>query len=200
LDYLILTHGDADHMGESENIVKHFKVNRVLINSGSLVDLEEKLIKILEDFNIKYDYLKQGDVIRIKDYSFYALNSGSHLTENDCSIVLYTKINNYRLLLTGDISTKVEKELTDAYPGLEVDILKLGHHGSITSTSELFLETIKPKYGIISVGLKNNFNHPSPIVTDRLNRLEIKTLQTSLNGSIKMIFGLNDVTIWRMLT
>lgn len=200
LDYLILTHGDEDHMGESNDIVTQYKVDNVLLNDGSLVELEASLIRTLDKLHIPYNFGKEGDIIECGEYSFNILNPSTDINENDNSLVLYTKISSYNILLTGDISSKTEKKITSAYPNLKVDILKLGHHGSITSTSELFLDTIKPKYGIVEVGLNNRFNHPSKVIIERLRKRNIKILQTSVIGSIKINIRANDVTIMPALT
>ena len=195
LDYLILTHGDADHMGEALNIVKNYNVEQVVFNSGSLVKLEKELIVELDKLNINYDFLKRGDVISIGEVEMHCLNPSRDINENDNSIVLYLKIFKHTILLTGDISSNIEEDIILAYPKLKVDILKVGHHGSKTSTSEKFINTIKPKYAIIPVGRNNRFNHPSEIVINRLRSNDVKILQTSTNGSIKIIIGLNEVTI-----
>lgn len=200
LDYLILSHGDADHMGESIDIVKQFKVNKVVMNDGVVVQLESQLIKVLNELNIPYVFGKQGDNIIINNYSFDILNPKIYLNENDNSIVLHTIINNQGLLLAGDISSKTEKRLIKEYPHLKVDILKLGHHGSITSTSEELLDVYKPVYGIIQVGINNRFGHPSDIVLQRLRERNIKTFRTSLNGSIKVIIRANDVVFIPAMT
>jgi len=195
LDYLILTHGDNDHMGESLDIVKQFKVQKILLNGGSLVALEKSLIKELKNLGISYSFGKEGDQIKINNYSFDIINPSSDTNENDNSLVLYLKLLNTKVLLTGDISTKIEEKLINEYSNLKVDILKLGHHGSITSTSEYFLDFLKPEYAIIQVGLKNKFNHPSDIVMKRLSKRSIKTFQTSIKGSIKIIIRANAITV-----
>jgi competence protein ComEC len=200
LDYLMLSHGDDDHMGESINIVNHFKVKTVILNSGSLVTLEESLIRSMKKLNITYNFAKEGDILKIGDYTFNFLNPYIDTNENDNSLVVYTNLSGQRFLFVGDISTKIERRLTGVYSHLKVDILKVGHHGSITSTSEAFLDAIEPKYGVISVGLHNRFNHPSHIVVERLKSRHIKVLQTSINGSIKFIIRANDVTLISALT
>lgn len=194
LDYLILTHGDEDHMGESLDIVNNFKVKQVILNDGALVKLEEALIEQLNKLNIKYYFGKRGDVLLIDKYPFYILNPKVDLNENDNSIVLYTVLNGHKLLLAGDISSKVERDLIKEYSNLKVDILKLGHHGSITSTCEEFLDFLKPKYGIIQVGLNNRFNHPNEAVINRLIDKKVNLYQTSIDGSIKVILRANEVT------
>ncbi|MDD3048977.1 MAG: DNA internalization-related competence protein ComEC/Rec2 [Bacilli bacterium] len=195
LDYLILTHGDADHMGESINIINSIKVNKVFINEGSINDLERLLIKNLKIKKINYDYLKVGDIININNYKFYVLNPVNNLDENSNSVVLYSNINNHKILLTGDIPVKTEEEIIKKYNIKNIEILKIGHHGSITSTSEKLLDKIKPKYGFISVGLNNKFGHPSDIIIKRLKTRNIQTYLTSINGSIKITLLKTKTTI-----
>lgn len=149
---------------------------------------------------ISTSFWKKGDVIKIDTYTFNILSPQIDVNENDNSLVIYTNINNEKFLFTGDISSKIEKRIISEYPNLKVDILKVGHHGSITSTSEELLDRIKPTYGIIEVGLNNHFNHPSEVVLDRLKKRAITTLQTSIMGSIKMIIDVNNVTIISALT
>lgn len=188
LDYLVLTHGDADHMGESINIVDNFKVNKVILNSGQLVSLEKTLIRDLDDKKIKYKKGKEGDILKLGEEKIYVLNPNSNtdISENDNSIVLYTIINKHKVLLMGDAPIKVEERLIYTYNLNGVDILKLGHHGSITSTSEDFLDAVKPKYGIIQVGINNIFGHPSKVIIQRLAERKIKAYLTSKKGTIKM--------------
>ena len=181
--------------GWSFKYCKNYNVEQVVFNSGSLVKLEKELIVELDKLNINYDFLKRGDVISIGEVEMHCLNPSRDINENDNSIVLYLKIFKHTILLTGDISSNIEEDIILAYPKLKVDILKVGHHGSKTSTSEKFINTIKPKYAIIPVGRNNRFNHPSEIVINRLRSNDVKILQTSTNGSIKIIIGLNEVTI-----
>lgn len=195
LDYLILSHGDADHMGESLNIVKNFKVKSVIMNNGGIVELEKSLIYQLNIKNIPYSFYKQGDVLNVDKYSFKFLNPHIDTNENDNSLVIYTNLNNNKMMFMGDASTKIEQQLVSVYSNLKVDILKVGHHGSITSTSEAFLDALEPKYAVISVGLHNRFNHPSKTVLKRLEQRNVKILKTSTNGSIKMILRANGVTL-----
>jgi competence protein ComEC len=195
LDYLMLTHGDEDHMGESLNIINNFRVNNVILNNGSLVELEETLINNLKKLHINYFFGKDKGAININNYKFYILNPSTDINENANSLVIYTKINNTRLLFMGDANVSIEERMINEYKNLKADILKVGHHGSKTSTSEYLLKKVKPKYGIIQVGLNNRFNHPSPSVVNRLEKYKVKIYQTSINGSIKFIIRSNDVSI-----
>jgi competence protein ComEC len=195
LDYLILTHGDEDHMGEALNIVNNFKVNNVILNSGSLVTLEKKLINNFKKLHINYFYGKDKDIININDYKFYILSPKIDINENKNSLVIYTKINSTRFLFMGDADISTEERIINEYKNLKTDILKVGHHGSKTSTSECLLKTTKPRYAVIQVGLNNRFNHPSASVIERLKEYKVKIYQTSINGSVKFIIRSNDVSI-----
>jgi competence protein ComEC len=195
LDYLILTHGDEDHMGEALNIVNNFKIDNVILNSGSLAELENALIRNLKKLHIPYFFGKDKEIININSYKFYILNPSADIDENDNSLVIYTNLNNKGLLFMGDAPIPIENRITNEYKHLKTDILKVGHHGSKTSTSEYFLKAIEPKYSVIQVGLNNRYNHPNPEVINRLKKYNSEIYQTSINGSIKFIIGANDVSI-----
>jgi len=101
---------------------------------------------------------------------------------NETSIVLKLSFGNFKTLLTGDLPSKFENQLDLT----SVEVLKVAHHGSQTSTSQTFLEKLKPRLAIISVG-KNNFGQPSPEILERLNNLKIRTLRTDQNGEIEIV-------------
>jgi competence protein ComEC len=187
LDYLIITHGDNDHIGEAINIIDGILVKEVIMNSGDTVLKEKELINYLDKLKMRYSFKKEGDIIEIDNYKFYVLNPYKYTNENDSSIVLYTKIFNTKLSFMADAGIEVEKYLMNKY-NLDIDILKVGHHGSNTSSYPEFIKSISLKYAIIEVGLNNKFNHPSNSVLETLNENNIKIYQTSINGSIRMIF------------
>lgn len=180
LECLIITHGDMDHIGGSEAIMNNFNVNNLFLN-GNLNELEKKLII----YNPKY--LKDNDVLKINNYIFYILNPSYDTNENDSSIILYFTINNINILLMGDASGIIEEKIIQKY-NLDIDILKIGHHGSKTSTSINFIKKTTPYYGIISVGENNRFNHPHKEVLDILNNSNVNVFRTDYYGSIKFIF------------
>lgn len=180
LECLIITHGDMDHIGGSEAIMNNFNVNNLFLN-GNLNELEKKLII----YNPKY--LKDNDVLKINNYIFYILNPSYDTNENDSSIILYFTINNINILLMGDASRIIEEKIIQKY-NLDIDILKIGHHGSKTSTSINFIRKTTPYYGIISVGENNRFNHPHKEVLDILNNNNVNIFRTDYYGSIKFIF------------
>lgn len=182
LDYLILSHGDKDHMGEAKKIVESISVNKVIFNVGSYNYLEKDLIKTLKRKNIKY--YKNIENIYIGNTPIYFLNTGIYNNENDNSNVLYFIVNNYKFLLMGDAGVDKEKDILDEYNLSDIDVLKVGHHGSDTSSSKEFIDIMNPKYSIISVGENNRYNHPKKSVLNTLSNSKI--YRTDKDGSIEI--------------
>lgn len=180
LDHLILTHGDYDHMGEASKLVENFKVNNVIFNKGEYNTLETELIKLLT--KKKINYVQSQKNLKIDQYIFYFLNQTIYEDENQNSNIIYFKYNDYSFLLQGDAYTKQEQEIVSNYTIQNLTFLKVGHHGSDTSSSQVFTSKINPKYSLISVGLNNRYHHPSSEVLRRLNRSVI--YRTDRDGSI----------------
>lgn len=179
LDYLILSHGDFDHMGEVYNLAQSIKFNNVIFNHNVFNDLEIEFINYLDDRNI--NYFKGNSNLDSND-NFIFLNDRLFNSENDNSIILYLNLYDYKFLFTGDIGVVVEDYLINKYNLSDIDVLKVGHHGSKSSTSELFINMVKPKYSIISVGKNNGYGHPNNVVLDILSNSKI--YRTDIDGSI----------------
>jgi len=180
LKYLILTHGDYDHMGEAINLVENFKVEKIIFNCGEFNELEQDLIKILDKKKIPYySCIKE---LNIDNNKLYFLNNKDYGNENDNSSVIYTELNNYKFLFMGDAGVEVEEDLTKKYNLKDIDVLKVGHHGSRTSSSKEFIDEINPKYSIISVGKNNRYGHPNDSVLENLE--DSKIYRTDQDGSI----------------
>lgn len=180
LNYLIITHGDYDHMGEAINLVNNFKVEKVIFNCGSYNDLEKELIKVLDKKKIKYySCIKELNIDKNK---LHFLQTKEYDNENDNSNVIYTELNGYKFMFMGDAGVDKEKDILDKYNISDIDVLKVGHHGSKTSSGKEFIEEINPKYSIISVGKNNRYGHPNK---EALNNLEnSKIYRTDQEGSI----------------
>lgn len=180
IDYMILTHGDYDHLGEAINLINDFKVENVIFNNDSYNENENKIIKLLESKNIKY-YQNLNELL-IGNNKLYFLNTRLYDNENDNSNVLYFKINQFKFLFMGDAGVDKENDIIKKYNLTNIDVLKVGHHGSKTSSSKKFIDFINPTYSLISVGKNNRYNHPNDIV---LNNLEnSKIYRTDLDGSV----------------
>ena len=178
IDYMFVTHGDVDHAKEARCISENMNVKQSFINSDGVTDYEK-----LDN------YKKFGNsFIEIDNVKIYNINSVLYDNENDNSLVLLVVINNLKFLLMGDASIKVEKNLITNYDLSDVDVLKVGHHGSKSSSSKEFIDEINPKYAIISVGKNNRYNHPSNEVLDNLKNSII--YRTDKDGTI--LFKIND--------
>lgn len=170
-------------MLESYYIIDNFKVKNVYLNSNNTNNLEQQIINLSSIKKVTIKILKKNDIINLNGIKLYSLNK-KQKNENDSSVVLYTNINSYKILLTGDISKTIEKEIINEYNLENIHILKLAHHGSKTSSDVNFLKRLNPKYSIISVGLNNRFNHPSKETILNLNKLNLNYYETSKYGSI----------------
>lgn len=184
-------HGDYDHMGEVINLVNDFKVDNVIFNCGEYNDLENELINVLDKKHIEYySCIKE---LNIDEYKLQFLNTVEYDNENDNSSVIYLNYNNYKFLFMGDASTTREKDILEKYNLNNLDVLKIGHHGSKTSSSKTFIDKISPKYSIISVGKNNRYGHPNDSV---LNNLEdSKIFRTDQDGSVMFKIKNNKLQI-----
>ena len=191
INYLVLTHGDFDHMGEAINFVNNFKVDKVILNCGSYNDLEKDLIKVLDKKKIEYySCIKE---LNIDNNKLYFLNTKEYDNENDNSNVIYTELYGYKFMFMGDAGVGKEKDILNKYNLSNIDVLKVGHHGSKTSSSKSFINETNPKYSIISVGKNNRYGHPNKEV---LNNLEnSKIYRTDQVGSIMFKIKNNKLKI-----
>ena len=191
INYLILSHGDYDHMGEAINLINSFKVDKVIFNCGTHNNLEKKLINVLDKKKIKYySCIKE---LSIDNNKLYFLQTKEYNNENDNSNVIYTEFNNYKFLFMGDAGIDKEKDILKKYNLKDIDFLKVGHHGSATSSSEEFIHSTNPKYSLISVGKNNRYGHPNKEV---LNILDSSTVyRTDQDGSIMLKVKNNKLRI-----
>ena len=184
-------HGDNDHIGGSFALIEDYRVNRVILNCGAHNNLESDLIKLLNEKNIKY-YSCIKD-LNLDKYKLYFLNTKIYDSENDNSNVIYTELNNYKFLFMGDSEKDKEKDILNKYNLPDIDVLKVGHHGSKTSSSENFINEINPKYSIISVGKNNRYGHPNKGVLNTLKYSKI--YRTDQDGSIMFKIKNNKLKI-----
>lgn len=159
LDCLILSHSDYDHSGAKDSLISNFSVKRV--------------VESTTEFPLK-----------IGNFTFYNYNTYGGDSTNEQSLVISTFFMGKTFLFTGDADKNIEKKIIADNPSLDVDILKVGHHGSKTSTSFEFLQAITPSVAIISVGKNNKYGHPSEDVLKRLEQQKIKIRRTDLEGTI----------------
>ena len=191
IDYLIVTHGDYDHMGDTLNILKNIRVKKVIFNCGSFNDLEKELINTLKKNNISY--YSCTNQVKLNKYQFRFLNTGVYDNENDNSNVIYSVLDGYKFLFMGDAGKEREKDILNSYHIENIDFIKIGHHGSNTSSSKEFVDIIKPKHSIISVGKYNKYGHPKKSVLNVLSNSIV--YRTDINGSIKVKINKNGYKI-----
>ena len=172
-------------MGEAINLVNNFKVEKVIFNCGEFNDLENELIKVLD--KKKIPYYSCISELNVDKNKLYFLQTKDYDNENDNSSVIYTELNHFKFLFMGDAGVEVEEDLIKKYNLQDIDVLKVGHHGSKTSSSKDFINEINPKYSIISVGKNNRYGHPKKEVLDNIS--ESKIYRTDEDGSI--IFQIN---------
>ena len=191
IDYLVLTHGDYDHMGEAINLVENFKVEKVIFNCGSYNDLENELIEVLDKKKIKYySCIKE---LNIDNNKLHFLQTKEYDNENENSNVIYTKLNGYKFMFMGDAGVEKEKDILEKYNVSKIDVLKIGHHGSKTSSDKNFIDEMNPKYSVISVGKNNRYGHPNKEVLNNLDNSKI--YRTDQDGSIMFKIKNNKLKI-----
>lgn len=188
IDYMLLTHGDYDHLGEALNIIENYKIDKIYINEGRKNTLEKLIVEKFKNVNTCY----QDTYFEVGNFKFYSLNTDLG-DENSSSIVLFITYKDYKMLFMGDANFKSEEYIMENYELEKVDILKIGHHGSKTSTKEIFLEKVKPSIALISAGRNNKFNHPNIETIKRLKKYNVKYYSTQTLGTVEFNFTKNQI-------
>jgi len=186
IDVVIMTHPDADHVGGLNDVLKRYKVGMVFepgvfASTTAYTSFKNKT---------KTTLMRRNDRIILDDDVFLDILFPDRDTAgwetNTASIVSRLVYGNSSVLLTGDAPAKIEKFLVK-YDDLKSDILKLGHHGSNTSSAEEFLAEVSPEYAIVSAGKDNRYKHPHPLVIDRVRKYTKNILSTAEEGTIHFI-------------
>jgi competence protein ComEC len=206
LDLVILTHPESDHMQGLLDILQTYKVDYILWSGVKKTAPEyNKWISILErqkKLGAKIIIAEAGQEVIAGNvlidtlYPFESLE-GHELTSsaNDTCVVSKLIFRKDSFLFTGDIDNKAEKELVDSREDVMSNVLKVAHHGSKTSTSDLFLENVKPQIAVISVGAKNTYGHPTPEVLQRLEKFGIKMFRTDKDGDVEFVSDGNNIKL-----
>ena len=182
IDLLILSHGDADHANEVDNILKDINIKCLNINLGEINRLESNSLSKIERC-----------LYKPKNMVFKYLNYKEYDNENDNSLLTYMNIYDTSIISFGDASYKVEEDAINKYNLNNIDILKVSHHGSKTSSSKKYIDIINPKYSVISVGKNNRFGHPNKEILDNLKYSKI--YRTDKDGSIMFKVEKNRMNI-----
>jgi competence protein ComEC len=186
LDLVVSTHPDADHLGGLIDVLETIPVKAVL-DSGKAhtTVIYSDYLRVLQAKGIPVSVAKEGQLLDLdKRVRVEVLNSGdAHEDNNEASIVLKLSMNTIDFLLTGDAEAGQEAKMVQTF-NVEAEVLKAGHHGSATSTSDVFLDEVKPKVAILSYGKDNSYGHPHKEVLDRLSRWGTSIFSTAQSGSI----------------
>ena len=202
LDYIIATHPHEDHIGNMDTIIRRYNIGsfyspKVTHSSTTF----ENMISSLVDKNLKINILNRGvtginlgENTSVSVYSPLENLYSDNL--NDYSPIIKITFLNNSFLFTGDAEISTENTVLSQNENLKCDILKIGHHGSSTSTSPDFITAVNPSVAIISVGKNNPYGHPTPEIISLLNSLNIKTIRTDINGSIIAISDGSNIKIY----
>ena len=204
LDALIITHPDKDHFGGAKSILKTFPVKELWASDCAIKERKPEWQQVIQEArkrNIPIRKIHRGILWKETYFEMRTIHPRNDICveANEGSITLRLKGLGHSAVLTGDLTVKGEKEImkTDAY--LKSDVLKLGHHGSKTSSSVPFLNAVNPMYAIIPSGKNNRFRHPSKEVVQRLDSLDIPYINTAERGSISITFSEDTTIIQTML-
>src|SRR6266850_1516503 len=205
VDYLLATHADADHIDGLNDVAQNFAVQRAFVARTPLTDPEySKFARTLASTGTPIDLLQAGDVMRFGSVEASVLwpprteNINAPSRNND-SVVLRLQFGERALLLTGDIETGAENALVRAPTDLHVDVVKVAHHGSKTSSTEKFVTSARPSVAIISVGQTSVFGHPHKEVVERWKASGAEVLTTGACGTITVTTDGRELKIERFV-
>jgi len=198
IDLVMVSHPQLDHYGGLVEVLKNYKVGTILTsNQVSEQAAWQALEKVIREKGIRRIILAAGDKIKYQDSYFDILSprqSDWAPDINDFSLVALLESGGLKALFTGDISAEKEKELAAKYD-VDVDILKVSHHGSKFSSDSMFLKESSPAVSVIEVG-KNSYGHPTGEALARLVDFSSQIFRTDLNGMIKLILDNGKLTIY----
>ena len=184
IDQLILTNTDKEHVGDLLEVTKAFHVGEILVSKGSLT--QKEFVAELEASQTKVRSVTAGENLPIFGSQLEVLSPRQIGDgDRDGSLVLYGKLLDKHFLFSGNLKEKGEKDLLKQYPDLEVDVLKVGQHGSKTSSNPAFLEKLKPEITLISVGKNNRAKLPHQETLTRLESIKSKIYRTDQQGAIR---------------
>lgn len=187
LDYVIATHPHEDHIGSMDDVINNCTVGTFYSPKvTTTTKTYENMVNALKNKNLKITVPKVGDQLNIGNatLTFLAPNSDKYEDLNNYSIVVKLKFGNTSFLFTGDAEDLSDGEILQKQLDIQADVLKVGHHGSTSSTSQDFLNKVNPKYAIISCGKDNDYGHPHKETLDKLKAKNIEIFRTDLGGTI----------------
>lgn len=194
INYLIGTHPHEDHIGGLDNIINDFDINNIYMPKiETTTKTFEDVLNAISNKNLKVTAPNKGDRFNIGDAKCEIMTDAilDKANLNLSSIVIRLEFGNNSFLFMGD--AEKENEKSRQWP--KTDVVKVGHHGSNTSTSQEFLEQVSPKYGIITVGRNNSYGLPKANILEKLNKTNVQLYRTDENGTIEMNSDGNNISI-----
>lgn len=200
IDILVGTHPHEDHIGGLPDIINNFEIGKLYLpNATTTTKIFEKLLDSIEEKDLRITVPKINEEINLNNMKFKVLYTGTDESDlNNTSIVLKLIYGETSYLFTGDATDITEEKLLNK--DITADVLKIGHHGSSYSTTNDFLKKVNPKYGIISVGKNNKYEHPTEKTLNKLNDRNIEIYRTDLDGTIKLTSDGENINIEKLKT
>ena len=200
LDYVIATHPHEDHIGNMADVVNSFHVvNFYAPKVESTTKTFERMILALKNNNLKINVIKADmDSIDLGEgtkVSVFSPNKEKYENLNNYSPIIKIEYGENSFLFTGDAEKEVEKEVLTAGYNISADVLKFGHHGSSSSTSEEFFKKVNPSIGVISVGIDNSYGHPHKETLNLINKNNLTVYRTDLDGNVILVSDGQNITI-----
>lgn len=194
-DYVIGTHPHEDHIGGLDDIINNFTIKEIYLpDSTTTTKTFEDVLDSIADKNLSITVPTIGEKFKLGEADFEVIYTGSGTTDlNESSIILKMIFGNKTYLFTGDTISEVEETLTNS--NIDIDVLKVAHHGSKYSSSDTFLNKVTPEYAIISVGANNSYGHPEKETLNRLKKHTNKIYTTSEYGTILLTSDGKTITI-----
>jgi len=188
IDAIIATHPHADHIGGLPAVIENFPVD-VIYDSGRVHTSKtyENYLMLIDEKDIPFKTPRRGDQIELENLIFDIIHPTDDVemySLNDASITAHLKYGDISFIFTGDIEKQAEKEIVESGLDIKSTVLKVAHHGSISSTNDYFLEAVNPEVAVIQVGEDNRYNHPAPEVINLLKENDIEIYRNDLDGDI----------------
>lgn len=206
LDFLVLTHSDADHIGSADVIMTKYEIGTIFMsNFEKETKTYKNLFKLIEDNQIKYLFPAVGNVYALGSASFQILAPNKEYDDpNDTSIALMITHGENKFLFTGDAEKLSENDMLNNGISLSADVYHVGHHGSKTSSSEEFLDAVMPRYAVISCGEDNPYGLPDAKVLNSFREREMLVFRTDEQGTIvavsdgeRITFNMSPSETWQ---
>lgn len=201
IDYFIITHMHADHMGSAAKVIEKYKPKNIIMTkltqeNTPTTNLYKNLLKTISGCGAKIIQAKPGNAYELSSFGFVVLAPNDDYDElNNTSVVIKAYFGDTTYLFQGDAETKSENDILKNGYKVDADVLKLGHHGSKTSNSEKYLDAVNPKVAVACCGKDNKYNHPHKEILERLEERNIELCRTDKDGNVVVVSDGKEISI-----